>query len=925
MRSIVGVYQPQVYVSEDRRALIRALATALLHDPSMETALYVDDKAALGEVRWSHRGGEQEGQRGIVANREKGLVIVADAEITNSAEIRQFFSRRGRRVENSTQAEMILFLYEELGEECLSHLRGSFAFAVWDSIRQCLFLARDRMGLKPLLYLRRGSTLYFSSHMDAFGKVPGFSPTLSSRGIYRYFQFRYVPDPHTIYEEIRRVPAGHYLEITGERFHLEPYWQLDVSEKIETSWEEASTRYLGILRSTVEEVVVNKRCKAFAVSGGIDSWSVVSQARDFLDAPPMTFTMGFDREADQDLLKADLLSQHFRTHHRQMIMEHRDLLHLPTILRLAGEPLNVFPALLLFCLTEFAASYEDKLAVGEGADEIFAGYGHHLTLRDMASPRRFSGLSRRIAALNPTRFWPQNTQRTSMGQVRSKSIREMGKMVSDLIFSDSLIADRVDLDGSALLEQCFLKSRADNIIDGTLYQDLFLYSYFRFADIGSRAFDVSILCPYLDQKMVEFAFSLPTPYKISPCRGTKENKILLRRALSKQLPPAVTSAEKLGFGQSSGLNNLLGNGMKEFARHVLFQRRLQDLGCFKMAGVEETWQRYRGGEKDLESVLWGLIIFELWSEISLLGRSSAEVEEDLALQMHLEDVGQGRLQRGKLGHRKGGSEALPRGIPRGEGEATMVNRPLSCSVIIPCFNEEDNIRTCIEAVPYMGKWTEIVVVDDGSTDETARRARELAKEYGTLKIISYQENRGKAQAVKEGFDHAAGDVLMILDADMAVPPEELPLFFEALSRRQGIVVNGTRMVYPMEAGAMGRFRFLGNRFFSLVLTWITKQKVTDTLCGTKALLQRDYSKIKIGQSSWGDFDILLGAAAAGLEIVEVPVHYRRRKAGASKMRVLRDGVSLSLFCLRVALNSAPGRIFRRSRGASKDTRKSLLR
>ena len=217
-------------------------------------------------------------------------------------------------------------------------------------------------------------------------------------------------------------------------------------------------------------------------------------------------------------------------------------------------------------------------------------------------------------------------------------------------------------------------------------------------------------------------------------------------------------------------------------------------------------------------------------------------------------------------------------------------RPLSCSVVVPCHNEADNIAECVRRIPVMGTWTEIVVVDDGSTDGTSERVRELMATDSRVRLIVLEKNEGKASAVRAGFEAAAGDVLMILDADMAVPPEELPKFLVPLQEGTADFVNGTRLVYPMEGKAMKIANFLGNKGFCFLTSKVLRQRVSDTLCGTKAFLKRDYVRMPIGgNEKWGDFDLLFGAARLKLRILEIPVHYTERRAGKSKMRVMVDG------------------------------------
>jgi len=228
----------------------------------------------------------------------------------------------------------------------------------------------------------------------------------------------------------------------------------------------------------------------------------------------------------------------------------------------------------------------------------------------------------------------------------------------------------------------------------------------------------------------------------------------------------------------------------------------------------------------------------------------------------------------------------------------MARPPLSCSVVIPCHNEAGNIQECLRRVPQMGSWTEIVVVDDGSTDETREKVKEVMAHDSRVRLIVLEKNQGKASAVRAGFAAANGDVLMILDADMAVTPEELVKFLVPLQEGTADFVNGTRLVYPMQGKAMKVANFIGNKGFCFLASKVIRQRVSDTLCGTKVFFKRDYLRMPLGGvERWGDFDLLFGAARLKLRILEIPVHYTERRAGKSKMRVMVDGWYFLWACL----------------------------
>jgi SAM-dependent methyltransferase len=234
----------------------------------------------------------------------------------------------------------------------------------------------------------------------------------------------------------------------------------------------------------------------------------------------------------------------------------------------------------------------------------------------------------------------------------------------------------------------------------------------------------------------------------------------------------------------------------------------------------------------------------------------------------------------------------------------------SVSVVIPCRNERGNIENAVTRMPRLGRETELIFVDGNSTDGTVEEIQRVQGLYGQawrIRLLHQGDGTGKGDAVRKGFQVANGDVLMILDADLTVPPEDLPRFYAALATRKGEFINGTRLVYPMEDEAMRTLNLIGNRFFSAAFTWLLDQRFRDTLCGTKVLFRRDYEKIAAHRGyfgdfdPFGDFDLIFGAARLNLKIVEVPVRYRERTYGTTNIRRFRHGWLLLRMCL-VALH-----------------------
>jgi SAM-dependent methyltransferase len=228
----------------------------------------------------------------------------------------------------------------------------------------------------------------------------------------------------------------------------------------------------------------------------------------------------------------------------------------------------------------------------------------------------------------------------------------------------------------------------------------------------------------------------------------------------------------------------------------------------------------------------------------------------------------------------------------------------SVSVVIPARNESGNIENAILRLPKFGKHLEIIFIEGNSTDDTWQKIQEIQQKYSaTFDIkIGKQKGKGKADAVREGYAIATGDILMILDADLTVPPEDLPKFYEAIASGKGDFINGSRLVYPMEKEAMRFLNLLGNRFFSMAFTWLLEQRFKDTLCGTKVMFRLDYYKLVKNKKyfgdfdPFGDFDLIFGAHKLNLKIIEVPISYRERTYGSTNISRFTHGLILLRMC-----------------------------
>lgn len=244
--------------------------------------------------------------------------------------------------------------------------------------------------------------------------------------------------------------------------------------------------------------------------------------------------------------------------------------------------------------------------------------------------------------------------------------------------------------------------------------------------------------------------------------------------------------------------------------------------------------------------------------------------------------------------------------PLPESKREEYSQKYSVSVVIPARNESGNIENAVTRLPKFGKHLEIIFVEGNSTDDTWQKVQEVQKKHAATHDIkiAQQKGKGKADAVRTAYDHmVTGDILMILDADLTVPPEDLPKFYDAIASGKGDFINGSRLVYPMEKEAMRFLNLLGNRFFSAAFTWLLDQKFKDTLCGTKVMFRTEYNKLVKNKKyfgdfdPFGDFDLIFGAHKLNHKIIEVPIRYRERTYGSTNISRFKHGFILLRMCL----------------------------
>jgi asparagine synthase (glutamine-hydrolysing) len=565
-----------------------------------------------------------------IANEDGSLWIVLNGEIYNFPELRADLERRGHRFQTHSDTETILHLYEEVGEACVEHLRGMFAFALWDEPRQRLLLARDRLGKKPLYYTRRGDVLYFSSELPSLLQALPERPALDLQSIDLYLALQYIPDPWTPFEGILRLPAAHRLLWSRGDLNLERYWDLSYLPK----WQAPERELIEQLRFLLREAV---RCRLISdvplgahLSGGIDSSIVVALMAEASQGAVRTFSIGFEEESFSELPYARAVSQRYATDHHEFVVSFGDVREtLPALIRHLGEPLADPSALALFHLSQLTRQHVTVALNGDGGDEAFAGY-HRYWLdpwadRYLRLPRPLTraaipALIRRLplgndrpvgsdwrGGLRRLEQLPAVDRRASILRWGSYFSADQRRALWKRAFHPLLAFDRPE----KLLAELYDNALAASRLDRTQYADIHTYlpgDLLVKADRMTMAASLEGRSPFLDHQLMEWAARLPERYRL---RG-RTGKVLLRKAFQRELPAQIQGRGKQGFGMPVGA--WFRGPLADWAGNLLRERGSVLHSWFESAALDQLLREHREGTSDHGKRLWALVVLALWAE-----------------------------------------------------------------------------------------------------------------------------------------------------------------------------------------------------------------------------------------------------------------------------------------------------------------------
>lgn len=555
-----------------------------------------------------------------MSNEDGTVWVVYNGEIYNYRQLTDNLVQKGHRFTTATDTEVIVHLYEELGEQCVAQLQGMFSFALWDEKTKTLLLARDRVGIKPLYYCRTPRSLIFASEIKAILTDPSVEAEIDPALLDRYLAYFYLPGDQTLFKNISKLEPGHYMTVRDGAVAVRQYWNL-AFDKRARSFDDAVEELEQLLSQTVRDHMISDVPIGVLLSGGLDSSGVLSFAAENTSHPISTFTVGFEGECSDERPYARLAAKAFGARNYEISISPQDFWgFLPKYVWHMEEPVCEPPAIALYYVSKFAREYVTVLLSGEGGDEAFAGYQSYRNVVRLERLKHWLGpFAGPVASLIPGRTSASGASRSGKCSLlmrtplakyyysHSSTPYTFFNQNYRGLYTSDFLAMLNDSSRTEASEGRFAEVQELNPLDQMLYVDTKTWlpdDLLIKADKMTMANSLELRVPLLDHQVLEFAASLPCTYKL---KGTNTKRIL-KRALAKRLPPEILKRKKAGFPVPYG--SWLRNELRHEVRDVLLDKSTIERGYFRKDAVEQMINEASGGS--LSKELFSLVTLEYW-------------------------------------------------------------------------------------------------------------------------------------------------------------------------------------------------------------------------------------------------------------------------------------------------------------------------
>jgi asparagine synthase (glutamine-hydrolysing) len=602
------------------QATLEAMTRTLVHRGPDDEGYYLDDRVGLGHRRLSVV--DLETGRQPIGNETGDVWVIANGEIYNDPQLRQVLASKAHRFRTRSDSETIVHAYEEWGPDCVQHLRGMFAFALWDARRSRLLLARDRLGKKPLYYAHDpAGALVFGSELKALLAFPALDRSISLEAVSDYLSLLYVPREKCIFRAARKLLPGQVLIADGDRVRLENYWDLRFGDPVDDA--SAARRVAELLRESVELRLRSDVPYGAFLSGGIDSSAVVGHMARLSADPVATVAIGFADDAFDERAHARRVAAYFGTDHREEVVTADTVRVLDRLAWHFDEPFADASAIPTYCLAGLARRRVTVALSGDGGDESFGGYRRYVF--DLRENRVRSWLPRRwsrtlvglVGSLYPKGdYLPQmlrgkafltNIARTPW-EAYLYSVSAFTEADKNWVLSPEARERLGSYRTAELFETLYAAADGPDPLARVLHIDFKTYlpdDILTKVDRASMAHGLEVRCPLLDQRLVEFTAKLPSRRKIDDGR----TKVILREAVADLLPADVLARPKMGFVVP--MHRWLRGPLRPVVEDLVLTGG-EAHGLFANDALRTLWRQHSTGLRDRTSELWGIAMFNLW-------------------------------------------------------------------------------------------------------------------------------------------------------------------------------------------------------------------------------------------------------------------------------------------------------------------------
>jgi asparagine synthase (glutamine-hydrolysing) len=573
-----------------------------------------------------------------INNEDGTLSIVFNGEIYNHRALRERLITRGHQFRTQSDTESIVHLYEEYGKNCVEHLRGMFAFAIWDAKQQSLFVARDRLGIKPLYYRLTPKSFIFGSEIKVLLAYPGATPELNRGALPEFLSFGYLSGDQSFYNGVRKLMPGHRLEIDQRgNPHVEQYWDLPLTPEQKTHDEEFYVQsYRELLEGAVESHLMSDVPLGVFLSGGLDSSAVAALMTRIRREPVETFSVGYPEQTYSELPYARTMAQHLNSVHHEVFVSREDFFGaLPNLIWHEDEPIVWPSSVSLFFVAQLARERVKVVLTGEGSDETLAGYSRYaFILKNTAFDRFYrglvpSGVRSSVRDFIATSSWINASARRKLSHTfLGRDGESWASFYFDNFFSAFNQRDQSDLLADDFRDEILTGSAYRNVLgywekssgellQRLLYTDIktYLVELLMKQDNMSMASSIESRVPFLDHVLVEWATRVPASVQIHGSSG----KWILKKAMEDLLPPSIINRRKLGF--PTPWSGWLGGSQLDSIEQLLLESRTMNRGLLKRAAVERLFREHRAQYRDHYDRIWRLLNLELWHRVCLEGES----------------------------------------------------------------------------------------------------------------------------------------------------------------------------------------------------------------------------------------------------------------------------------------------------------------